>query len=73
MQLLTLFLVSSSYDPVWVDPSSLSADLSFLHDPKDDYFIHVSAVIGENVSDRAPPRGIKFSYFMHSPSNRTCE
>ncbi|XP_029926597.1 growth/differentiation factor 10b [Myripristis murdjan] len=64
--------LSRHYDPVWVDPSNLSADLSFLHDPKDDYFIHVSAVIGENVSARAPPGGIKFSYFMHSPSNRTC-
>uniref|UniRef100_A0A668A2P2 Fibronectin type-III domain-containing protein n=1 Tax=Myripristis murdjan TaxID=586833 RepID=A0A668A2P2_9TELE len=67
-----LLFPCSHYDPVWVDPSNLSADLSFLHDPKDDYFIHVSAVIGENVSARAPPGGIKFSYFMHSPSNRTC-
>ncbi|XP_041644697.1 interferon gamma receptor 1-like [Cheilinus undulatus] len=55
-----------------VDPPALQADLSFLSHPNDDYLVSVSALIGEDESEKAPPEGIEFSYFMDSPVPQKC-
>ncbi|XP_070834272.1 growth/differentiation factor 10b [Chaetodon trifascialis] len=55
-----------------VDSPNLQADVSFLSDPSDDYYLTVTAVIGLNESDPAPQDGIHFSYFMDSPAHQKC-
>uniref|UniRef100_A0A8C9Y1A9 Uncharacterized protein n=1 Tax=Sander lucioperca TaxID=283035 RepID=A0A8C9Y1A9_SANLU len=53
---------------VWVDPpAELQADLSFLSDPSNAYYLTVTAVMGQNESVSAPHDGIIFSYFKDSP------
>ncbi|XP_078128479.1 growth/differentiation factor 10b isoform X2 [Sander vitreus] len=58
---------------VWVDPpAELQADLSFLSDPSNDYYLTVTAVMGQNESIPAPHDGIMFSYFKDSPEGLKC-
>nr|XP_033469345.1 interferon gamma receptor 1-like [Epinephelus lanceolatus] len=58
---------------VWVEPPApLQADVSFLSDPSNDYFLTVTAVIGQNESDSAPEDGITFTYFKDSPVKNKC-
>lgn len=64
--------VSRPPSELWVHGSKLEADVSFLSDPSDDYYLTVTAVIGQNESDPAPQEGIFFSYFMDSPSHQKC-
>ncbi|KAM9848160.1 growth/differentiation factor 10b isoform 2-T2 [Aulostomus maculatus] len=59
-------------DPLWVTPAALKANVSFLSDPSDDYFLTVTAVVGLNESEPAPNDGIVFSYFMDSPAPQKC-
>lgn len=63
----------SSPHELWVDPPALQANVSSLSDPNDDYSLDVTAVVGANESDNAPPNGIAFSYFMSSPAELKCE
>nr|XP_046257947.1 uncharacterized protein LOC124065981 isoform X2 [Scatophagus argus] len=63
---------SSSPRELWVDPPASQADVSFLSDPRDSYYITVIAVVGVNKSAIAPPSGITFSYFMNSPAPQKC-
>ncbi|XP_051276106.1 interferon gamma receptor 1-like [Dicentrarchus labrax] len=62
---------SSAPDVLWVSPPSLQADVS-ISDIDYDYFLTVSAVIGQNESDPAPPDGITFSYFHGSLVGQKC-
>ncbi|XP_061824784.1 growth/differentiation factor 10b [Nerophis lumbriciformis] len=57
---------------LWVDPPHLQADVSFLFDPDNDYFLTVTAVLGENQSEPAPADGIDFSYYRNSPASQIC-
>ncbi|XP_032396878.1 growth/differentiation factor 10b isoform X2 [Etheostoma spectabile] len=66
-------IAATSGDPsfVWVDPpAELQADLWFLSDPTNAYFLTVTAVMGQNESDPTP--GIIFSYFKDSPEGQKC-
>ncbi|XP_058506722.1 interferon gamma receptor 1-like isoform X2 [Solea solea] len=63
---------SGPADAVWVDPPALQANVSSLSDPDNEYFLTVTAVIGQNESVSAPPDGITFSYFMDSPTTQKC-
>ncbi|XP_054655566.1 interferon gamma receptor 1-like isoform X2 [Dunckerocampus dactyliophorus] len=63
---------NGAIDPLWVDPPELQADVSFLSDPRNDYLLTVTAVLGENQSDPAPADGIVFSYYMDSPATQRC-
>ncbi|KAL3050537.1 hypothetical protein OYC64_012546 [Pagothenia borchgrevinki] len=56
----------------WVDPPAKQADVSFLSDPRNEYRISVTAVIGKNESDSAPPDSIEFSYFKDALCERKC-
>lgn len=56
----------------WVEPPAKQADVSFLSDPSDEYIISVTAVIGQNESNSAPPDAIEFSYFQDALSERKC-
>ncbi|XP_051935735.1 uncharacterized protein LOC127610048 [Hippocampus zosterae] len=58
--------------PLWVYPPDLQADLSFLSDQTEDYFLAVTAVLGEEESEAAPGDGITFSYYMDSPATQKC-
>ncbi|NP_001347799.1 interferon gamma receptor 1-like precursor [Labrus bergylta] len=53
-----------------VEPPALQADLSFLSLPSEDYYVTVSAVIGENKSELS--EGIDFSYFKDSLVSKKC-
>ncbi|KAM8738664.1 growth/differentiation factor 10b isoform 2-T2 [Acanthopagrus schlegelii] len=64
--------LSSPPQVIWVDPPNLQADVSFSSDPRNDYFINVKAVIGQDESAAAPPGGIKFSFFKGSLANQKC-
>ncbi|TNN74254.1 hypothetical protein EYF80_015497 [Liparis tanakae] len=58
-------------DEIWVNSSAqLQADVSFLHDPQNAYYLEVTAVIGQNES--APDGGLSFSYFKDSPADHRC-
>ncbi|XP_056291835.1 interferon gamma receptor 1-like [Pseudoliparis swirei] len=58
-------------DEIWVNSSAqLQADVSFLSDPQNAYYLEVTAVIGRNES--APEEGLSFSYFKDSPANHIC-
>ncbi|XP_068575769.1 growth/differentiation factor 10b [Cebidichthys violaceus] len=63
---------SSAGNPkdIWVNPPAQLADVSSLNDPKSDYFLDVTAVIGQNES--APSEGITFSYFEDSQVTKIC-
>uniref|UniRef100_A0A8C2ZRR4 Fibronectin type-III domain-containing protein n=1 Tax=Cyclopterus lumpus TaxID=8103 RepID=A0A8C2ZRR4_CYCLU len=50
--------------------AQLHADVSFLRDPKNAYYLDVTAVIGQNES--APEEGLSFSYFKDSPADHKC-
>ncbi|XP_034093815.1 interferon gamma receptor 1-like [Gymnodraco acuticeps] len=56
----------------WVEPPAKQADVSFLSDPRNEYIISVTAVIGQNESNSAPPDSIEFSYFQDALSERKC-
>ncbi|NP_001347755.1 interferon gamma receptor 1-like precursor [Hippocampus comes] len=58
--------------PLWVYPPDLQADLSFLSDQREDYFLAVTAVLGEEESEAAPADGITFSYYRDSPATQKC-
>ncbi|XP_061767635.1 interferon gamma receptor 1-like [Nerophis ophidion] len=64
--------VHGAIDPLWVDPPHLQTDVSFLSDPNDDYFLTVTAVLGENQSEPAPADGIVFSYYRNSQASQIC-
>lgn len=70
---LNLICFPSSPKMLSVHPPTLQADVSFLSHPSDAYYLTVTAVIGQNESDPAPPDGITFSYFMNSPAHQKCE
>lgn len=57
---------------VWVDSPTVQADVSFLSDPVDEYFVTVTAVVGQNESDVAPPDGLTFSYFEDTLTSQKC-
>lgn len=53
--------------------SALQADLSFLSDPNDSYYVAVTAVVNGNESEPAPSEdGITFSYFHENPVETKC-
>ncbi|XP_039995014.1 interferon gamma receptor 1-like isoform X2 [Xiphias gladius] len=56
----------------WLHPTALQSDVSVLSDPDNSYLIYVTAVIGQNESESAPPDGITFSYFKDSPASQKC-
>uniref|UniRef100_A0A1A7YGV1 Fibronectin type-III domain-containing protein n=1 Tax=Iconisemion striatum TaxID=60296 RepID=A0A1A7YGV1_9TELE len=68
--------IKSDYDlkncqrVVWVDQPPLQANLSYLSNPNAEYFLTVTAVIGQNESD--PSSGIVFSYFHGSLVKQKC-
>lgn len=68
-----LINLSSLPDEIWVKPPVQEADVSFLSDPNNEYFLQVTAVIGDNNSEPVPPDGITFSYFKDSPVNQKCK
>lgn len=47
--------------------------MSSLSDQSDDYFLAVTAVLGEEESEAAPADGITFSYYIDSPATQKCE
>lgn len=55
---------------LWVNPPSLQADLSFLTDPNEDYYVSVTAVV--EGTESASPKGISFSYYEDSPVSQKC-
>ncbi|XP_068423261.1 growth/differentiation factor 10b [Clinocottus analis] len=57
---------------IWVNSTAeLQADVSFLSDPENDYYLDITAVIGENES--AVTEGPSFSYFKDSVvANQIC-
>ncbi|KAM3605959.1 uncharacterized protein V6R79_008041 [Siganus canaliculatus] len=57
---------------VLVEPPALQANISFLSDPRDEYYVHVTAVVGQNKSAVAPPGGITFSYIYSSTVKQKC-
>ncbi|XP_076599120.1 growth/differentiation factor 10b [Chaetodon auriga] len=67
-----ILTMSRKPSQLWVNSPNLQADVSFLSDPKDDYYLTVTAVIGQNESDPAPLDGISFSYFMNSQVHQKC-
>lgn len=71
--LLSSPLTCSRPVQVWVDPPALHANVSLLTDPTDDNLLTVSAVVGQNESERAPAGGILFSYDKASLAKRKCE
>lgn len=64
--------LSGTSQPLWVDPPTLQADVSFLSDPTNDYYLTVTAVMGSNESDPAPSEGILFSYYSQSQATKKC-
>ncbi|XP_061140881.1 uncharacterized protein LOC133158062 isoform X1 [Syngnathus typhle] len=58
--------------PLWVDPPDLQADVSFLSDQTEDYFLAVTAVLEKEESEAAPADGISFSYNLDSPAAQKC-
>ncbi|XP_037638163.1 interferon gamma receptor 1-like [Sebastes umbrosus] len=65
--------LNGSPDVLWVSPpAELQANVSFLSDPETDYYIAVTAVIGQNESHVAPHDGISFSYYKDSPADQKC-
>ncbi|XP_068597403.1 interferon gamma receptor 1-like [Brachionichthys hirsutus] len=64
--------LSGTFDDILVEPPALHADVSFLSDPNNDYYITVSAVIGQNKSEESPSQGIIFSYFKDSQADQKC-
>lgn len=64
--------LDASRSPLWVDPPTLQADVSFLSDPSDDYLLTVTAVNGLEESETVPTEGIIFSYFQDSQAKKKC-
>ncbi|XP_060896042.1 interferon gamma receptor 1-like [Labrus mixtus] len=62
--------LSNCPESITVEPPALQADLSFLSLPSEDYYVTVSAVIGEDKSDSS--QGIEFSYFKDSLVSKKC-
>ncbi|CAK6967102.1 interferon gamma receptor 1-like isoform X1 [Scomber scombrus] len=63
---------SSLDDPpsvLWVEPPTLQADVSFLSNPNTDYYLVVTAVLGQNETSSD---GIDFSYFKDSQATQKC-
>ncbi|XP_077350930.1 interferon gamma receptor 1-like [Festucalex cinctus] len=56
--------------PVWVDPPDMQADVSFLSNRMEDYFLQVTAVLGEEKSEAADSSS--FSYYMNSAAAQKC-
>ncbi|XP_030604081.1 growth/differentiation factor 10b [Archocentrus centrarchus] len=56
-----------------VETKALHADVSFLNDPSDGYFLTVTAVVGGNRSVDAPSDdGITFSYYQDNDVQQKC-
>lgn len=56
-----------------VETTALHADVSFLNDPSDGYFLTVNAVVGGNKSEFAPSDdGITFSYYQDNDVQQKC-
>ncbi|TKS85807.1 hypothetical protein D9C73_019535 [Collichthys lucidus] len=55
-----------------VDSPNLQTNFSLDTDPADTYGLEVSAVIGPNKSEEAPPKGLQFSYNKNSPASKKC-
>lgn len=68
-----LVCFSSNPTVLWVDSPRLQADVSFLSDPNNDYFLQVTAVVGQNESQSVPEDGVTFSYFKDSMVNQKCK
>lgn len=62
----------SETEPLWVEPPDLQADVSFLSDPINEYYVTVSAVVGDERSEASPPEGIIFSYIQASQAQYKC-
>ncbi|XP_049592837.1 growth/differentiation factor 10b isoform X1 [Syngnathus scovelli] len=67
-----IFKSQGDMGPLWVDPPDLQADVSFLSDQREDYFLAVTAVLGKEESEAAPADGISFSYYLDSPAAQKC-
>ncbi|XP_069549023.1 interferon gamma receptor 1-like [Brachyistius frenatus] len=64
---------SDDFPPeLWVEPPALEANLSFLSNPQEVYFVTVTAVIGENESVSSSDDGISFSYTDGFPAIQKC-
>lgn len=74
-QTFTKFLMSCFYSSrvLSVDPPAQQVDLSFLSDPNNEFFLQVTAVIGEDESEFVPHDGITFSYFKDSLVKQKCK
>ncbi|XP_070697296.1 interferon gamma receptor 1-like [Pempheris klunzingeri] len=58
---------------LWVNSTPpLQVDLSSLSDPSNDYYLTVTAVIGQNESEPAPQNGLSFSYYQDSLAEQKC-
>lgn len=62
--------ISGPPKTLWVNPPSLQADLSFLSDSNQDYYVAVTAVV--EGTESAPSTGITFSYYEDSPVSHKC-
>lgn len=71
--ILILICFSSKYQEVFVDPPELRADISFLRDSSNYYYIEVTAMVGQNESKAAPPDGLSFSYDKDALTTMKCE
>lgn len=69
VNLRSFYPLNSFPNEMWVDPPAQQQDVSFLNDPQNDYFLSVTAVIGQNES---PPTDIVFSYSRSSPAEQKC-
>lgn len=56
-----------------LNESSRQADLSFLSNPVNVYFIRVKAVLGEDESTFSPKNGIEFTYFSSALDGEKCK
>ncbi|KAM6997188.1 growth/differentiation factor 10b [Tautogolabrus adspersus] len=68
--IVTIGCISSCPENFTVDPPALQADLSFLSQPGEEYYVTVRAVIGKNKSES--PEGIEFTYFKDSLVSNKC-
>lgn len=70
--LFKLYIGSFRNPPRTLKTPALQADLSFLSDPNDSYYVTVAAVVNGSESEPAPEDGITFSYYHENPLGIKC-
>ncbi|XP_077586398.1 uncharacterized protein LOC144205713 isoform X2 [Stigmatopora nigra] len=66
------FFSSRKIPPLQVDLPQLQANVSFLSAWRDAYNLYVTAVLGNQTSERVPSDGVSFSYDVDSPTSHKC-